>query len=66
LVRSTGRVTSCTKASVEEIIASIWSRSPLILARRSSGAASMRKRRRVSGVRRSWAIAAMVVVRLVT
>ena len=48
------------------IIASISSRSAASFGFSSSGAASIRNRSRVSGVRRSWAIAAIIVVRLLT
>ncbi len=63
LVRSAGRVVSRTNARVAAIIASIWSMSDASLARTSSGTASIRKRRRVSGVRRSWATAPIIAVR---
>ena len=47
-------------------MASIWSISAASLPRSSSGAASMRNRSLVSGVRRSWAMAPIMVVRIST
>ncbi len=65
-LRSRGRVASWTKARVAEIIASISSMSRASLACNSSGVASMRNRSRVRGVRRSCAIAAIMLVRYST
>ena len=62
-VRWAARVASRTKARVPEIIASISAMSAAILTRSSSGAPSTRKRRRVSGVRRSCAMAPTMAVR---
>ena len=62
--RFSREASSLAKASVSAIIASIWSMSPSSLRRCSSSATySARSLRRVSGVRRSCEIAAIICVR---